>query len=574
MKKRRVLLLFVAFATLLLAGCQKQDVPDCGIRFTAKSQPGVDTKTAYSGQTYTEASQTYERINWVVGDVIRMYSDKAKTKDNQPYADYTVSSIDNDNRYSQANLTGTGLIWGEELGVYHFWGIYPAHEMSFTGGTGTASGLAVPAVQDVIADNKTVVADATELSAIGFGSSVTEATVFSPDMRCAWMVADTPDVTEGASSFSMDFYPAFTAFQFSLASQFDATLRVKSFTLSSADTDIVGTFDASFAATGSSTYSNFSGSHDLTVSFGSGVDITNTKALRFTVLALPRDVSKLSISFGIEVNGTAVTRKLDLKVAAATTLHGHSLDAGDWIIFDACKKHEISGLVLPSGALRMSIGVAEWTVGAADYNYSSPVATSLKCLTGEKYRRYDTDSDYSTWAGSHIVASYGYKNDNNETIVTDDPAEFQIEEHTLLRPAYSPILELATSSDPSSVLELQLDNPYFKFIQYGTDSSGNIDLSVRDHTKADHLDIESGSGKKTFFSVVPVKQFAINATDEDKTCKVFLLSVSPGTIHEIPFNMTEGASPEQALPGEDMNELKFMYFGPAVYGSTGNLVTP
>jgi hypothetical protein len=218
--------------------------------------------------------------------------------------------------------------------------------------------------------------------------------------------------------------------------------------------------------------------------------------------------------------------------------------------------------------------VDEWVVGAADYNYTSPVATTMRCLSGEKYRRYDSDANYSTWTGSNIVVSYGYRNDSNETIITDDPEEYQVQEHTLLRPAYSPILELATTTDPSTVLELQLDNPHFKFIQYGTDSYGNIDLNIRDHSKADHLDIISGSGIKTYFSVVPVEQFTIDATDAEKTCRVFLLSVSPGTLHEIPFNMTDGVTPVQALPGDDMNELQFLYFGPAAYGSTGNEVTP
>ena len=546
-------LLWSAAAIVLLAGmvsCQKWTIFSKEIRFNAISAETLQTRTAYSG----EVASNWERINWVNGDQIRMYSDKAKTKENQSWADYTVdnTSITADGRYSQTKLSGSGLLWGEGLGTYHFWGIYPSHAISVSAGTGTVSGLAIAAAQDVIEANKTVI------------TSPSEITVYAPDMSSAWMLADNPSVSEGATSLNMDFYPAFTAFQFSLASQFASTITVKSFTLSSSDTDIAGTFDATFAADGASTYDNFSGSRDITVSFGSGVDITDTKALRFTVLALPRSISNLSISFNIEVNGTAITRTLPLKTT--------SPDA--FITFDACKKHNISGLLLPSGALKMSVGVAEWTVGAADYNYVSPVATTMRCLTGEKYRRYDSDADYTSWSGSNIVVSYGYKNDSNETINTDDPQEYQEQEHTLLRPAYSPILELATTTDPSTVLELQLDNPHFKFIQYGTDSYGNIDLSIRDHSKEDHLDIISGSGVKTFFSVVPVEQFAIDASDAEKTCRVFLLSVSPGTLHEIPFNMTDDPAPVQALPGEDMNDLMFIYFGPAAYGTTGNEVTP
>ena len=527
-----------------MVSCQK-DFSNKAVRFSAQTRPEASfTKTAYSGITGSK-----ERIDWMSGDVIRMYSDKARTSGSQDYADYTVdeSSITAASQYSQTKLSGSGLMWGDGLGSYHFWGIYPAHVLD--SGTGTVSGLSISATQDVSDGRKTETADAT---------------IFAPDMSSAWMLADTPGVTEGASNFTMDFYPAFTAFQFSLASQFATTITVKSFTLTSADTDIAGTFGATLAAAGATTYDcPATGSHSISVSFGTGVDITNTKALQFTVLALPRNIPNLSITFVVDVNGSEITRTLALKTV--------SPDA--FITFDKCKKHKINGLVLPSGALQMSVGVAEWIVGAADYNFISSVSTSLKCISGETYRRYDSDSDYGTWVGSNIVVSYGYKNDSNEIVITDNPEEYQDLQHTLLRPAYSPILELATTSDPGNVLQLQLDNPHFKFIQYGNSGglpTGGIDMGVRDHSKTDHLDVVSGTGVKTFFSVVPVEQFPVDAADADRTCRISLLSVSPGTLHEIPFNMTDDVTPVQALPGENMMELKFKYFGPAVYSTTGN----
>ena len=522
------------------------------IRFraaTVVSGGAIDTRTVYSGDVYSGN----ERIDWAAGDVIRVASDKAQTEGGEYYSDYIISGNPSaEGIISKADLGASGehgLEWGS--GTHHFWGIYPSHTLTVSGGSASVTGLSISATQNIIDD-------------ASHKTSSSTLTAFAPDMSSAWMLADAPGIAESTSALDLDFYPAFTAFQFNIASQFDATITVTAFTLSSSDRDIAGTFDATLATAGASTYDNFSGSHDITVGFGTGVEITQSKALEFTVLALPREISNLSITFDFVVNGAAVSRSLALKTV--------SPDA--FITFPACKKHKFTGMVLPSGALKMTVGVAEWTVGAADYNYISPVATSMRCLSGDKYRRYDSDADYTSWAGSNIVVSYGYRNDSNETIITDNPQEYQEQEHTLLRPAYSPILELATTTDPSTVLELQLDNPHFKFIQYGTDSYGNIDLSVRDHSKEDHLDIISGSGVKTFFSVVPVEQFAIDASDAEKTCRVFLLSVSPGTLHEIPFNMTDDPAPVQALPGEDMNDLMFIYFGPAAYGTTGNEVTP
>ena len=548
----KALTILVALAGIvsLTASCEKFGFSR-QIQFniaTASLDASADTKTAYSGVV----DGGKERINWAVDDEIRIYSDKATCGGND-YCDYTVSSVNPDGSFSKADVspnTGDGLEWGS--GDHHFWGIYPPHAVSAP----TVTGLSIPAAQDVSDGRKT---------------ETSELVKFAPDMSSAWMLADAAGITEGKSDeLSLLFYPAFTAFEFTLASQFDKTITVNSFKLSSSDTDIAGTFNASIAAAGASSYSGWSsGSRDITVNFGTGVDVTQSKSLSFTVLALPRDIPNLTISFALVVDGNPITRTLALKTV--------SPDA--FITFTACHKHKISGLALPSGDLKLtSIVVNDWVEGPAVYNYYSPVTPVLKCLSGEKYRRYDTDGVYTNWDGSYIVVSYGYENPSDEIIITDDPAGFQIEENTLLRPHYAPILELATNSDPANVLQLQLDNPHFKFIQYGNVGglpTGGIDLAVRDHTKTDHLDVVSGSGVKTFFSVVPVEQFAIDADIALKTCRVSLLSVSPGILHEIPFNMTEGGSPVQALPGENMNELKFMYFGPAVFNSIGNeVVTP
>ena len=539
---------------MALASCQK-DYAGRAVQFNAKTHSSAPlTRTAYSGESFTDNNKTYERIDWVSGDQVRIHSDKAQTQDGQYGATYTISTITANGRYSESGLSGAGLLWGDGLGNYTFWGIYPPHDIS---NAGQVSGLSIGATQNVKAANRTESSTETP--------TFTHVT-FAPDLSNAWMLACETGVSEGGT-LGMDFYPAFTAFQFTLASQYDATITVNSFELSSEDTDIAGIFAATIAAGGASSIDSFStGSPSISVSFGEGETVTQTKDLQFTVLALPRDIPKLTISFGITVNGASVTRSLALKRITPEE---------EFITFPACKKHLISGLFLPSGDLHLTgIVVNDWTEGAEEYNYISSVSSSLKCVDAA-YRRYDSDSEDNTdWDGSHIVVSYGYQNPAGEIIATDDPEEFQIEENTLLRPAYSPILELATNCDSGNVLQLVLDNPRFRFVQYGNSgsSSGGIDMNVRDYSKTNRLDIVSGSGVKTFFSVVPVEQFTVDTPADEKTCRITLLSVSPGTLHEIPFNMTEDTPPVQALPGQDMSELKFMYFGPAEYGSTGSLI--
>ena len=94
---------------------------------------------------------------------------------------------------------------------------------------------------------------------------------------------------------------------------------------------------------------------------------------------------------------------------------------------------------------------------------------------------------------------------------------------------------------------------------------------MRDYSKGDHLDIVAGAGVLTYFSVVPKEQFPVDAAAVEKICRVSLLSIAPGLLHEEPFNL--GTNSLQVLPGENTNELKFMYFSPASYGTTGSLVT-
>ena len=542
---------FWALITLALAvsvsSCEKFGLGR-EIRFratTVVSGGAIDTRTVYSGDVYSGN----ERIDWAAGDVIRVASDKAQTEGGEYYSDYIISGTPSaEGIISKADLGASGehgLEWGS--GTHHFWGIYPSHTLTVSGGSASVTGLSISSTQNVIDDASHKTASST-------------LTAFAPDMSSAWMLADAPGIAESASALDLDFYPAFTAFQFNIASQFDVTITVTAFTLSSSDRDIAGTFDATLAAAGASTYDNFSGSHDITVGFGTGVEITQSKALEFTVLALPRDISNLSVTFDIEVNGAAISRSLALKTV--------SPDA--FITFPACKKHKFTGMVLPSGDLRLtSVTVNDWTEGPQTNQYTTPATSTLALQTSASYRRYDSDGDYTSWAGSHIVVSYGYRTSEGEIVTTDNPARYQVDHNTLLSPEYSPILRLVTTDvGPEDVLSLQLDNPRFKFVRYGTDSVGEIDLSVRNHSVTNYLEIESGS---TFFSVVPVEQFPVDTPVEEKICRVSLLSVSPGILRELPFNQDGLGS--QAFPGESEYELRFRYFSPSVYASTGNAVS-
>lgn len=381
------------------------------IRFRAATAiPGGQsgTKTVYSG----DVDNGRERIDWKAGDVIRIASDVARTEGDLYYANYVISgTIEDSDEISKANLDvsgESGLEWGS--GTHHFWGIYPSHAIAVSGSTATVSGLSISATQNVIDDSDHKTTSST-------------LTAFAPDLSNAWMLADKSGVTESSSSdLEMDFYPAFTAFEFTLKSQQATPITVKSFTLSSSDTDIAGTFDVTaFADGGLSTYGNFSdGSRSIAVSFGStGVEVTDEKSLTFTVLALPQALSNLTITFGIELNGLETTRALALK------------QNDSFITFGACQKHRITGLALDNNEfwlLKVNGDVRPWNGVSQtiqeEVSISGKVAITGAIETTDKWKTdFNAKSNHYADSNWEEGGSAGYdKNYQIRTLNKDLPA--------------------------------------------------------------------------------------------------------------------------------------------------------
>ena len=89
---------FLAAAAVLSAACQREETLDMRrneVSFTVATgyENGPATRTEYSGERYMVGSTSYERIDWVAGDVIRIASDKAATSDGASYADYSAVGI-------------------------------------------------------------------------------------------------------------------------------------------------------------------------------------------------------------------------------------------------------------------------------------------------------------------------------------------------------------------------------------------------------------------------------------------------------------------------------------------------
>ena len=93
--KRIIFIASLIGGLTLLAGCQKEFGRGGEIRFVASSVAGPKTRTEYSGEGDTDSNGllTWERIDWKNGDLIRIWSDAAKTPAGVIYSDYKVSSV-------------------------------------------------------------------------------------------------------------------------------------------------------------------------------------------------------------------------------------------------------------------------------------------------------------------------------------------------------------------------------------------------------------------------------------------------------------------------------------------------
>ena len=371
--KGKSILLLLAAGTLFLVGCQKTGLNDGTgtgngtIRFSATAS-SVGTKTAY-GDYDDETNPTWQVVNWVTGDKLRIYSDKAVHRyADVKYADYeivgqpTVSGHE-----SKATIEGTsldnetvpggldngadmrnGLIWGDEPDTYSFFGIYPSTACA-SGSAGTLNGTidASQGIGDL----------AVNMPKYGFLTAAQKITLKAADFNDNKVV--TP-LKNGGPNVEMRFEPAFTAIEVTLKSTQPNTVLTGA-SLVSSSTALAGNFTVAYTANESN---GFSKVIDCSSATGKSVSVTGlTDATigpdapyTFTFFALPQDLKDLELVFDIQ---NAQSRHLALK------------KNGQYLTFSACKKHRIYGLQMPDGTwtLYLQSEVADWEDNAKNPKY-------------------------------------------------------------------------------------------------------------------------------------------------------------------------------------------------------------
>lgn len=327
MRTSRVIISIAAAAISLLGfvGCTK-NMTGLEIRFRAKTSAAPVTKTSFSGENYDGGGKTYERIDWSDGDIIVLAMKNNETAmATQNYSVNTISTVGVNSRTDlMPSGAENGLTWGE--GTHDFWSGYPASKVTVGDHTLSAT---IPASQVTTYSRKS-------------GNTV----LFTPDMSDAFMVASLQSAPAN-NGINLDFYPAFTTFDFTVGANDNITITSFEMETSTyeAETsatmplagDVTATFDPS---AGMARSYAVSGSSSNTVSLVFHDDknqpynpiITSTTSMNFKVFAVPQDITGIRITFNLS-DGTH--RSLRLK------------QSDSWITFPAAAKINITGLLVP-----------------------------------------------------------------------------------------------------------------------------------------------------------------------------------------------------------------------------------
>lgn len=320
MRNRTLTTLLLCLAAV--TACGKAGFRDGSVRFRLSSGfPPV--RATFSGAVL----EGVERIDWEPDDRIRVCSPQASRADGETHwADYRVNSVREDGASSFATVVpdGPGLFWGEGANDFH--AVYPS-----------------PADAD-----GTSLDDGVFVGLIPSGQNLTwNGQEGYPDRTRIYLLATARGVGESREDpVSLAFHPAFTALSFTLSLNDKNPVPVNSFRLESSSGSIAGPFRITMANEEDWRMETL-GETSTTISIGLDKVLEQGAAITFTVLCLPLDLSGLKAVFETAYG----TKSLTL-----------SYQDGSPIVFPACRKARITGLVLPGAPdISFTVDLTPWT---------------------------------------------------------------------------------------------------------------------------------------------------------------------------------------------------------------------
>ena len=278
-------------------------------------------RTVYSGEEYQYGTKWYERIDWIDGDMIQIYSPEAS---NGPTSHYKVTSIvsgdesgkDGNNKGSDyaylERLGETGLQWNGD-GEHNFYAMYPSSEMFKDMADVTVpQGLSMEEGSSKVLVNGVVpISQDGTISDDGNGNYT-----IAPNMKYAYMVAKTK-ADRSNESVSLSFVPIVTALEIEMKVPEDSEEGVNIANIQIQGEGIAGNFTADLSNWDVEGYPTCTkqgeGSNLITISTRvnyNPITIAPGKSVKFTVFLRPT-ANYSNLKVGYAPAGTFVNKLLD-----------------------------------------------------------------------------------------------------------------------------------------------------------------------------------------------------------------------------------------------------------------------
>ena len=323
---------------------------DAGNGLFGVSENDVQTKTDYSGHKENVGGKDYERIDWVVGDKVKIFADGvAPPKTECVYevsSHATVSGIRSSGRLRPFNESdGHGLMWGS--GNADFYAFYPGNSPAKVSASNTPSNFDITVKLPEMHNYTTIVSSVSHIKII-------------PDMERAAMLAVSRRVSP-TSSVQLDFFPLVTTFKITIGNP-STTDNIRINKVSIGYTPLVptpnpmsGDYTVRYNKTSGSTLSSHlqlmpvNGASVGAPSFNSSMDLSslpigpviltknNGKTLSVTLFAVPLSHKGLQLKINVTQGGNTEDRILYLEKKQS-----NPYAQAKQLEFEAYKKYDIN----------------------------------------------------------------------------------------------------------------------------------------------------------------------------------------------------------------------------------------
>lgn len=293
---------------ILLAGCQENDIVkpketwhkgdnvEFRVRAGYENNGGNDTRTVYTGETYEFGSKTYERVDWVEGDQIRIFCKEAQNPaEGVNYSDYKIVRHENaagkDYGYLERVNPNGSLQWGDPTQTHTFYAVYPS-----------------PIQNNQTKMDGNVVEGVIPMAQTPLEITATDGTNFvaKPNMNYAYMTARAEMKPGSSKEVSFSFQSIATALELELQGPNQQTVNLTDIRISSDTENINGPFSCDLSTLAEDGYpkctlvNTSDERHTVNVSLmhdGKPFEFSGGMTLKLTVFLLPiQDLSNLKIS--------------------------------------------------------------------------------------------------------------------------------------------------------------------------------------------------------------------------------------------------------------------------------------